>query len=214
MARHHERPAGASPAADGCDRRGPERRLRTRPAARYGGIEPRSRSDEDDVRQDRRLPRAARSRFDGPGASQSIREHSRSARTRSSSSRANQARRSSRTSSSSTSSTASSDWWARRKPAAGSSPSPIPARRCNRSPSATVFGTSFSAGRTSAAATRCSLISAWCPRPSWAWTWRSSWTGPRRWSVPACRRFPLRKTLVSSSARSSASPRTSSAATK
>ena len=84
-----------------------ERRLLPRPAAGDGRIEPRSRSDQDDLRHDQRIPRAARARFHRPGAGQGVREQSRSRRTRSSSSRASRARRSSRTSSSSTSSTAS-----------------------------------------------------------------------------------------------------------
>ncbi len=44
------------------------------PAAGHGRIEPRSGGDEDDVRQDRGLPGAARARFDRPGAGDGVRE--------------------------------------------------------------------------------------------------------------------------------------------
>ena len=66
-----------------CRRRRPERRLHARPAARHGRLEPRSRSAEDDLRQDRRLPRAARPRLDRPGAGAGVRERGRSRTTRS-----------------------------------------------------------------------------------------------------------------------------------
>ena len=42
------------------------------------------------------------------------------------------------------------------------------------------------------------------PRPSWAWMWRSFWTGPSRWCVPACHPFLSQKIQASCSARSSA----------
>ena len=108
------------------------------------------------------------------------------------------------TSSKCTSSSASNVSSARRKSAIASSPSRIQVRSCSRSPNATAFGASFSVGRASAGATRCSPISDWSRLPSWAWMWRSSWTEPTRWCAPACRPFLLLRTPVSCLAPSSA----------
>ena len=44
---------------------------------------------------------------------------------------------------------------------------------------------SSSVCRVSAAGTRSSPISAWCPRPSWVWTCPSFSIGPKRWCTPA-----------------------------
>ena len=60
-----------------------------------------------------------------------------------------------------------------RRPAAASSPSPIPARSCSRSPRRDGFRHVFFGWPTSAGATRRCPISAWSRPPSWAWTWRS-----------------------------------------
>ena len=160
------------------------------------------------------IPGASRARFDRPGPGEGVREQGRSEEHALHRLEQVGLDARARTSSSSISSTASNGSLARRKPAVVSSPSPIQAPRCSRSPKAMAFDTSSSAGRTSAGATRCSPISAWSRRPSWAWMWRSSWTGPRRWCAPACRRFPLKKTPASCSAPSSAWPRASSAATR
>ncbi len=188
-------------------RSGQGRRLLPRPPAGHGGIEPRPRSDEDDLREDHGLPGAPRARFDRPGPGEGVREQGRSEEhalhrleqiglhARAQHLQAVLLRPRRRSSS------------ARRKPAGASSPSPIPARSCSRSPRATAFDTSSSAGRISVGATRRSPISAWSRRPSWAWMWRSSWIGPRRWSLRACRRFRSKRTPASCSAPSSASPR-------
>jgi transaldolase/glucose-6-phosphate isomerase len=51
------------------------------------------------------------------------------------------------------------------------------------------------------------------PAAIWAWTFQSSWTGRRAWSVPACRPYRLHTTPVSCSAPSSAWQRRNSVMT-
>jgi transaldolase/glucose-6-phosphate isomerase len=80
------------------------------------------------------------------------------------------ARLSSLTFSSSISLNVSSSSLVRRKPAAAFSLLRILARRCNRSPNETAFGTCFRVGPTSAADTLFCPISAWFRQPLWAWT--------------------------------------------
>ena len=142
---------------------------------------------EDDLRKDQRLPGAARARFHRPRAGEDVREQDRSQEH--ALHRVQQIGLHARAEHLHAVLLRPRDA-ARRRP--GSRPAlrrhHRPARSCSSSPRATAFDTSSSAGRISVDATRCCRISAWSRPPSWAWTWRSSWTGPRRWSPRACRR--------------------------
>ena len=78
----------------------------------------------------------------------------------------------------------------RKRRAATLSRSPILARRCNWSPSATTSATFSTACRPSADATPRSRTSAWFPPRRWASTLASSSRAQKKWSTPA--RRPLR----------------------
>ena len=86
--------------------------------------------------------------------------------------------------------------------ARASSPSPIRARSCRRSPSATGSAMSHSASRASAAATRCCRISAWCRPRRWASTSASFSPQRTRWCAPAPRARRRPTIRASCSARS------------
>ena len=78
LARRDAGSAGRRPAAHANRGGGQERRLHRRPAARHGRIEPVSGGPQGDVRQGRRLSRAARPRFDRSRAGEDVRAHRRS----------------------------------------------------------------------------------------------------------------------------------------
>ena len=190
------------------------RRPVPRPPVGHGGIEPRARSDEDDVREDQRVSRSSTCSI------RPIRPRCKTFENKV------DLKNTLFIVSSKSGSTLEPNIFKQyffdrvaqlvgaEEAGPASSPSPIPARRCSRSPKATASDTSSSGGPTSVGATRCSRISAWFRRPSWAWTWRSSWIGPRRWSTRACRRFRSKRIPASCSAPSSASPRADSGATR
>ncbi len=83
--------------------------------------------------------------------------------------------------------------WRAAKPANASSPSPIPARRCSRSPKRTDSGISSSACPASEAATPRFRILASCPARFRVSTSAVFSIAPRKWFTPALPLFPLIK---------------------
>ena len=189
MARHYERPAGHIERLPASER--PEECGFSHVLLLGMGDRASVRSNQDDLRHDQRVPRTSRARFNRSGSGEGFREQSRSEKHALHrleqvwlDARANVFKQ------------YFFDRIATSYRPEGSRPSLLAitdrARRCSRLPNATAFGASFSAGPTSGALLG-SLRFRLVPRPSWAWMWRSSWTGPRMVcacmpSVPICRK--------------------------